>query len=272
MPLRPGGEIAKRPLHVIWILDCSNSMNAGSKIQALNSAIREATPALQEAAKTNFAAQVLVRAVGFSTGAAWHIATPTPVSEFRWEDLTAQGETHLGRALSLVAQELHTPPMDHRALPPVLVLVSDGLPTDDWMSGLNGLMAEEWGRLAVRLAVAIGQDADLHVLERFIGNNEVPVLQANDAATLARYFIWVSRSIGKAFQTPAPSSERRSTQWCAGRNYNLQHEITDRNGNVETVVTAGTSGATEPFWPPASGAETTDGAVTWRNKGPADVW
>lgn len=44
MPKRPGGELATRPLHFIWIADCSGSMSIDGKIQALNNAIREATP------------------------------------------------------------------------------------------------------------------------------------------------------------------------------------------------------------------------------------
>jgi len=46
MSALPGGPIASRPLHFIWILDCSGSMQ-GEKIGQLNFAIREAIPAMQ---------------------------------------------------------------------------------------------------------------------------------------------------------------------------------------------------------------------------------
>ena len=36
---RPGGEIAKRPLHFFWIVDCSGSMY-GEKIQTVNNTIQ----------------------------------------------------------------------------------------------------------------------------------------------------------------------------------------------------------------------------------------
>src|ERR1022692_202805 len=129
----PGGDdkFAGRPLHFIWILDCSGSMKANGKIQALNTAIREAIPALQQAARDNPEAQVLVRALRFSRGAQWHIAVPTPPEEVKWEDLTADAHTDMGKALAMVAEELKVPPMKPRSLPPVLVLISDGQPTDD---------------------------------------------------------------------------------------------------------------------------------------------
>ena len=200
----PGGDkFAGRPLHFIWILDCSGSMKANGKIQALNTAIREAIPALQQAARENPEAQVLVRALRFSRGAQWHIAVPTPVDELRWEDLTADAHTDMGKALAMVADEMKVPPMKPRSLPPVLVLISDGQPTDDFSVGLKKLMDQPWGRAAVRLAIAIGQDADLDVLQRFIGMSpeERAPLQADNAEMLVENIRWAS-TIGVAGSKP----------------------------------------------------------------------
>jgi len=49
-------------------------------------------------------------------------------------------------ALRLASEELAIPPMPGRALPPVIVLTSDGRPTDDFDAGLNALMNQPWGR------------------------------------------------------------------------------------------------------------------------------
>lgn len=201
--IRPGGELATRPLHFIWITDCSGSMSVDGKIQALNTAIHEALPHMQKVADENPNAQVLVRAVRFSHGAAWHLADPTPVANFRWVDLQAGGETDLGHALRMVADQLKMPPMSERALPPVLVLVSDGQPTDDYRSGLKALMDEPWGRKAVRMAIAIGDDADLDVLQEFIGNPERKPLQVHNAETLVRYIKWVSTQVLQSASSPA---------------------------------------------------------------------
>ena len=35
---RPGGKLAARPLHFIWLLDCSGSMHFDGKMAALNNA------------------------------------------------------------------------------------------------------------------------------------------------------------------------------------------------------------------------------------------
>lgn len=203
MMRRPGGELATRPLHFIWIADSSGSMSQDGKIQALNTAIHEAIPHMQKVADENPNAQVLVRALKFSNGAQWHISQPTDVADFRWTDLEAEGVTDMGKALSMVAEQLTIPPMTDRALPPVLVLISDGQPTDDYKKGLQELMDQPWGKKAVRIAIAIGADADLDVLQKFIGNPEILPLQANNPESLVKYIRWVSTVVLKSASAPA---------------------------------------------------------------------
>ncbi|HYJ84966.1 MAG TPA: VWA domain-containing protein [Pyrinomonadaceae bacterium] len=206
MSMRPGGELATRPLHFIWMADCSGSMAVDGKIQSLNNAIKEAIPNMQDVADENPNAQVLVRAVKFSDGAQWHVSQPTDVADFKWDDLEAGGVTSMGKALSIVAEQLRIPPMTDRALPPVLVLISDGQPTDDFTGGLQALMNEPWGRKAVRIAIAIGEDADKEVLERFIANPELKPLQANNPESLTKYIRWVSTAVLKSASSPATQS------------------------------------------------------------------
>lgn len=198
----PGGPIATRPLHFVFIADCSTSMQ-GEKIQVLNHAITEALPHMCEVAAGNPNAEVLVRAVKFSSGAQWHVPQPTKVAEFEWRNLDAHGVTDMGRALQLVAEELKIERMPPRALPPVLVLVSDGMPTDDFGTGLGSLMGEPWGKKAVRLSIAIGQDADIDVLQRFIGHAEIQPLQANNAEDLVNYIRWASTAVLQAASSPS---------------------------------------------------------------------
>lgn len=210
MPKRPGGELATRPLHFIWIADCSGSMGVDGKIQALNTAIRDVIPLMQSVADENPYARVLVRAIKFSNGAQWHISQPTPIADFKWIDLTAEGVTDLGRALTLLADALKIPPMSERALPPVLVLISDGQPTDDFDKGLKALFSQPWGKKAVRIAIAIGRDADLNVLQKFIDHPEIKPLQANNAEQLVKFIKWVSTAVLKSASAP-PSQASDAT-------------------------------------------------------------
>jgi uncharacterized protein YegL len=225
MPSFPNVKLASRPLHFIYLCDCSGSMAAQGKMQALNQAIRQSLPGMAHVARDNPEARVLVRAVRFADRAHWHIADPTPVEQLVWTDLQAGGVTAMGEALELVASQLDAPPMEQRALPPVLVLISDGQPTDDFAAGLRQLMRRPWAQKAVRLAIALGHDADLEVLQAFIGNppcstlpaGEVPgasgtmprldrsprrPLQASNATALAQYIQWASTAVVGAASMP----------------------------------------------------------------------
>jgi len=207
---RPGGALARRELHFIWLLDVSGSMNADGKIQALNVAIRESIPQLQAAARDNPNVDVLVRAIVFANGARWHLEKPTPVAELRWEDAVAGGHTDMGTAFRLAAGALKVPPMPERAVSPVLVLVTDGHHTDDFDGGLAALMAERWGREAVRLAVAIGRDVNMTALQAYIGDDELRPVTANNPEALMQKIRWVSRSgVESASQLVDREGQRR---------------------------------------------------------------
>lgn len=181
---RPEAAVAQRPLHLFFVLDASGSMAVDGKIQALNNAIRETLPHVAEVARHTPEAIVLVRAVAFATGARWHVAAPSAPDELEWPDLTAGGYSDLGAALRMLAAELRIPPMPARAYPPAIVLVSDGLPTDDYAGGLQVLQDEPWGRQSVRLAVAIGRDADAEILKEFIGPHGPAPVTANNPEQL----------------------------------------------------------------------------------------
>lgn len=198
MAQRPGGEYAGRPLHIIWLLDCSGSMSEGGKIEALNNAIREVIPAMRKAAEGNPEAQFYVRAIKFSSGATWHVHTPTLLADFKWVDLVAGGETDMGQAFALLAEDLRSLPADARLLPPQIILISDGKPTDDWRGALQALFDVPWGKRSIRQAIAIGQDADQETLRKFIDNGERPVIRADNAEQLVRYFRYVSTSVAAA--------------------------------------------------------------------------
>jgi uncharacterized protein YegL len=167
-------------------------MATDGKMQALNVAMREMLPHLVEVADLNPHSRVLVRVIGFSTGATWHEAAPTDVHDFRWNDLTAQGYTDLGAALDLLADALASERMETRALPPAIVLISDGMPTDDWTGGLDRLLAQPWGARSVRVAVGIGRDADFEALTTFIGRDDTPPLSASNPEQLVQMIRWAS--------------------------------------------------------------------------------
>ena len=204
---RPGGELASRPLYFFWVADNSSSMRK-EKIGALNNAIQSVIPEMRNVALDNPNAQVYIRTLRFSTGASWITPEPVPVEEFVWDDLEADGLTDMGKAFSLLAAQLSIPPMPERALPPVIVLISDGMPTDDYKGPLEKLLKMPWGKKAVRVAISIGKDANDDVLAEFTGNPEL-VFKANNATMLTGLIKWASTLVGAV---SSPASKKAETE------------------------------------------------------------
>lgn len=195
----PGGALANRPLHFFWMVDCSSSM-AGDRIGAVNHAIQECIEPMREEAAGNPNAQLYIHTLKFASGASCVTAEPVPIEEFAWEDVEANGITDMGKAFELLAGQLSMPPMPDRALPPVIVLLTDGYPTDDWKRPLEKLLKMPWGKKAVKVAIAIGKDAERSVLEAFTGNPEA-VLDAGNPEVLTHFIKWAS-TVASAVSNP----------------------------------------------------------------------
>ena len=196
----------RRQLHFFFVVDCSGSMT-GDRMASLNYAIRSAIPAMRAAAADNPENDVLVRVIGFGDKAKWILETPQNLPGFSWTDLKPAGETAMGEALDLLAGVLNGKKMPGPQLPPVIVMVSDGLPTDEVDEGLAALEASEYGKGAVRIAVAIGSDADIPTLQSFMGKSGFKPLQANNAETLVNRIKWAASTPLKVVSSAADWDE-----------------------------------------------------------------
>lgn len=206
MNVRPGGKLAARPLDFIFILDTSTSMQLQGKIEALNEAIRTSLVHMKRVSDDNPNAVIRVRAIEFASGARWHIEEPLTLDELEWKDLGANGLTDMGAAFELLTEALDVRNMEERALPPVLVLISDGVPTDNYETSLSRFLKLPWGTKAVKLAIAIGRGANEKVLKEFINNETIEVLKAENAAQLVEYIKWASTVVVNAASSPASTT------------------------------------------------------------------
>ena len=202
---RPGGALATRPLYFFWVVDYSGSM-VGKKMGTLNQAAQEVVPEMRKSAEENPNAQLYVRRMKFSDTASWIDPAPIKIEDFSWSDIVADGMmTNMGDAFELLAQELTMPPMPQRALPPVIVMLSDGQATDDYKKSLKKLLSLPWGKKSVRVAIAIGgDDADIEALKNFTGNIEL-VLKAETPTMLVKAIKWAS-TIAASVSAPASFS------------------------------------------------------------------
>ena len=167
-------SIPRRTMTLFFMIDTSGSM-AGNKIGAVNDAVVNVLPMLDDISATNPDAEIKIAALEFSSGCNWLYSEPKPANEFIWQDVTAGGLTSLGEACAELSSKLSRSGFMKSAsgsFAPAIILLSDGGPTDDYKSGLAKLQANNWFKSAIKIAIAIGDDADQDVLKEFTGNLE----------------------------------------------------------------------------------------------------
>ena len=170
--------------YIIMMLDASDSMNADGKIQGLNYATRSAIQLIQQIEADNPNLEIYLRAIVFRSKAEWLNQAFMPIKECKWDDLTASGQTAMGQAIAMLSDPLSKISLDQGLKRFSIILLSDGQPTDDFNAGLQQLMSHPIERKTLRLAIAIGKDADRDVLARFIGNPNRAIIEANNPGEL----------------------------------------------------------------------------------------
>lgn len=194
-----------RPLPVIVLADVSGSIAANGKIEVLNKAVAEMIAIFSEEDDTR--AEIHVSVITFGAGGAKINKPLKPAGEITWADMAASGGTPLGGAF-MIAQQLieDRNVIPRRAYRPTIVLVSDGVPTDDWKSPLASLVESERASKASRFAMAIGEDADKETLKAFLADGEARVFEAHEAREIKKFFRWVTMSVTTRSRSANPNS------------------------------------------------------------------
>jgi uncharacterized protein YegL len=192
--------IAKRTMVLFFLVDTSGSM-AGKKIGAVNDAIFNVLPEIRTISEDNADAEIKIAALTFSNGAKWLYDEPKPAKEFDWPYVDADGMTDLGAAYHMLNEKLSRSAFMNDvegSYAPAIFLMTDGQPTDDYQKELEKLNGNKWFHVAIKVAVAIGEESDVNddVLTEFTGTSEA-VLRAHTPEALAKMIRLVSVTASK---------------------------------------------------------------------------
>lgn len=184
-------QIAPAPRKIMtlfYLVDTSGSMT-GDKLGSVNAAMEEAIVTdLPDISSANDDAEIRVAIMRFASGCSWitPASGPISISDVIWNDLQPGGVTDLGAACFELDKKLSRNEYlqsQTGAYAPVILLFSDGAPTDDWENELRQLKQNNWFKHAIKIAIAIGADADKDVLGTFTGTPE-SVITVHDKQTL----------------------------------------------------------------------------------------
>ena len=180
-----------RRLPIYLLLDTSGSMN-GEPITAVQNGVQMVVTALQNDPQALESAYISI--ITFESEAK-QVLPLTELSQFNPLQLNAGGTTSMGAALKLVSscadnEVIKNTPDTKGDWKPMVFIMTDGEPNDDFDSGLAIFKTHKWGMV---VACAAGGDANEKLLQRITEN--VVKLSIADAESIKAFFKWVSQSI-----------------------------------------------------------------------------
>lgn len=203
-----------RPLPVLLLVDNSGSM-VNEKINTVNVALKEMIA--EFSAIKNAKGKISIGIITF--GNTVEVVQPIDrIENIVVPEFKAAGKTWMGQAIDQAIDILEDKnQVPERAYTPTIILLSDGLPSDcpgkmnpreydfsQW-EPLQRLHSSERLKRCPKLALGIGEGTNYKMLNAFINNPEVPVIKANDLATITKFFQWVTYSISKRSVSSNPN-------------------------------------------------------------------
>jgi uncharacterized protein YegL len=189
---------------IFFLIDCSGSMD-GSRMFYVNALMQELLKDMADNGADALGVKVAV--LRFAIGCTWQVFPPKAPGQIEWQPLVADGLTDLGAA----CEELVKNAPKNPTAAPLIILLMDGEPTDDYKKGLEQMQGNEWLKSRICYALPIGDCADLYALREFAGSGETVLPTALNANALRQNVYDIINANIKLDKklTPGPTPESR---------------------------------------------------------------
>ena len=201
--------VSRKSLVIFFMIDTSGSMK-GTKIGELNTIMEELIPEIRRVGEAD--TEVKVAVLTFSTDVKWMYPEPIPIEEFEWVRLNASGVTSMGAAFKELSSRmsrnsfLNSPSL---SFAPVIFLMTDGYPSDDYEEALKALSVNSWYKFGLKAALGIGNEANDDMLAEFTGSADTVVhaYSGNQLAQMIKIVAVTASQIGSKSMTLSDQAE-----------------------------------------------------------------
>ncbi len=180
---------------LVLVLDCSGSMQDDNKIGLLNEGLKTLATELKNDPIAARCGRVLVISFGGDNDVEL-MGDWTDAMDFDPPELRAGGMTPMGAAMRCALDEIESQKSQMRNAGvsykrPIVMLLSDGEPTDEWQQVAADCKAAESAHKVNVMAIGIGDQANRDILGAFSNKGALNL----KGLRFKELFIWLSRSI-----------------------------------------------------------------------------
>ncbi len=190
-----------RILPVIIAVDTSGSMSVDGKIEALNLALNNFLNSIKGEGNSHIEIDVAIYTFGREVTCNVELQKVESIEPQHYE---ARGKTPLGLTLKIIKQLIEDKEkIPSRSYRPTVVIISDGMPTDDFTQALNDFKNEGRSSKSFRIAMAIGDDANKEILGAFVSDPSY-LVEGESAGDIHNFFQFVTMSVTQRTRSQNP--------------------------------------------------------------------
>lgn len=198
----------RRVLPVFYMIDTSASMS-GARIASVTNAMHETMESLAEISAENCDVEIKVGVLTFGNNDVKWVTNglEDPLNHRAWTDFSTYGLAPLSEAIDELVSKMSSWELfdfDKDCYAPVIIFMSDYMSgrihLDDYRKSLEEAKENIWFRQGIKIAIAIGDDADADVLAEITGNSEL-VVRIDDVDKLKRFIFALSTTLVTHFRS-----------------------------------------------------------------------
>ena len=165
-------------IHIFFLIDCSGSMY-GRRIEEVNYACSEV---LRNLHIINPDVEIRINVLCFNNDVYW-VVENVSIYDFFWQHLDVCGLSNFGGACVELNKKMYKDglfakcfALGRRVMNSLIILITDGEPTDDYLMPLQELQGNEFFKRSNRFAIGLGNEWNHSVLDQFAGKKKVFII------------------------------------------------------------------------------------------------